>query len=68
MIIEFKVFGSRKKTFVDGNNGFILGVFRNYGIWEIFWLALNILKRSGTGIIFYETPTFIVDMDDKFVW
>jgi len=35
---------------------------------EIFWLALKILKISGASIAFYETPTFVVDIDDKVVW
>lgn len=46
MIIEFKVFGSRKKTFVDGNNGFILGVFRNYGIWGDILVGIKHFKEK----------------------
>lgn len=32
MNMEFKIFESRKKTFVNEKNGFILGVFRDYGV------------------------------------
>lgn len=44
MIMEFKIFGSHKKAFVDKNNGFILGVFRDYGIWGDILVSIKHFK------------------------
>lgn len=46
MNMEFKIFGSRKKAFVDGKNGFILGVFCDYGVWGDILLDIKNFKEK----------------------